>query len=99
MINEALRLVRLYWGYTQVELADLLGVTQSMISDVENGNKSVSMELLDRYSEQFDIRMSQLLFFAEEIGEEPIKRRGKLFIAEKVLNLLDALKPNERADA
>ena len=99
MINEALRLVRHYWGYTQSELAETLGVAQSMVSDVESGRKSVSMDLLERYSDVLGIRMSQLLFFAEEIEGEPVQRRGKLFIAERVLKLLDSLKPEERAEA
>lgn len=99
MINEALRLVRHYWGYTQAELAEALGVAQSMVSDVESGQKSVSMDLLERYSEVLGIRMSQLLFFAEEIEGEPVQRRGKLFIAEKVLKMLDAMKPQDRAKA
>lgn len=98
-INEALRLVRHYWGYTQAELAEALGVTQSMVSDVESSRKSVSMDLLERYSEVLGIRMSQLLFFAEEIEGEPVQRRGKLFIADKVLRLLDALKPQNRVEA
>ena len=99
MINEALRLVRHYWGYTQKDLAETLEVTQSLVSDIENGQKSVSLDLLERYSAALGIRMSQLLFFAEELENEPIQRRGKLFIADKVLRLLDKLKPQERAEA
>ncbi len=98
MINEALRLIRLYWGLSQVDLADQLGLSQSMISEIERGAKSVSMEVLERYSVNLGIRMSQLLFFAEEIEDEPLPTRGKLFVASKVLHLLDSLKPAEAGD-
>lgn len=99
MINEALRLLRLYCRYSQAEMAERLSVAQSMISDIERGQKNVTMDLLEGYSRAVNIRMSQLLFFAEEIEGEPIARRGQLIVAEKVLQLLDKMKPTEREAA
>ena len=99
MLNEALKLVRLYWQKTQAELAVELGVSQSLISDIEAGRKSVSLDLLERYSTSLGIKMSQLMFFAEELEGQPIQRRGKLIIAEGVLTLLQRLQPDEPARA
>lgn len=95
MINDALRLLRLYLGLSQKDLASELELSQSMISEIEKGSKSVSMEILERYSNKFDVRMSKLLFFAEELDGEPVKTKGKLIIANKALQLLDALAPKE----
>jgi len=99
MINEALRLVRLYWGYSQIEMSKELELSQSMISEIERGTKNVSMEVLERYSSKLGIRMSQLIFFAEEIEGEPPQSRGKLIVANKVLKLLDKLMPKDAVDA
>ena len=99
MINEALRLLRLYCRYSQVEMAEVLGVTQSLVSDIEGARKSVSMDLLEKYSEAVGIPMSKLLFFAEEIEGQPVARRGQLIVADKVLKLLDKLHPRERESA
>ncbi len=99
MINEALRLLRLYCGFSQAEMAKRLSVTQSLISDIEGGRKNVTMDLLQSYSDTVDVRMSQLLFFAEEIEGQPIARRGQLIVADKVLKLLEKLKPNDREAA
>jgi transcriptional regulator with XRE-family HTH domain len=98
-INEALRLLRLYSKLSQADLAERLGVSQSMISDIEGNRKSVSMDLLEGYSQALHIRMSQLLFFAEEIEGQPIARRGQLIFADKVLRLLEKIAPDERAAA
>lgn len=95
MINEALKLVRLYWGYSQIELSHLLNVSQSLISDIERGSKPVTMEVLERYSDSLNIRMSQLLFFAEEIEGEPPMKKGKLIVAQKALRILEKLSPAE----
>lgn len=98
-INEALRLLRLYCRYSQAEMAERVGVTQSLISDIEGSRKSVSMDLLEAYSAAVGVKMSQLLFFAEEIEGQPIARRGQLIVAEKVLQLLEKLHPAEREAA
>lgn len=98
MINEALRLLRLYCGFSQAEMAKRLSVAQSMVSQIEAGRKNVTMDLLEAYSEASGVRMSQLLFFAEEMEGQPIARRGQLIVADKVLKLLDTIKP-VRCDA
>ena len=95
MINQALKLVRLYWGLSQKDLADELGLSQSMISEIERGSKSVSMEVLERYSDKLKIRMSQLMLFAEKLDDEPVKNKGKLIVAGSILNLLEAMAPKE----
>lgn len=99
MINEALRLLRLYVGLSQKQLSAEIEISQSMISEIESGAKAVSMEILEKYSERLNVRMSQLLFFAEELDGEPIKMRGKLIVANRVLQLLEKLSPREISDA
>jgi len=99
MINEALRLLRLYLGISQKKLAEELELSQSMISEIESGVKQVSMEVLERYSERLDVKMSKLIFFSEELEENPSQRRGKLIVGSNVLKLLDKLAPREVADA
>ena len=99
LVNDALRLVRLYWGYSQSELANKLDVSQSLISELEYKNKNVTIDILSKYSIALNIKMSQLLFFAEELVDEKIDRRGKLFVADKVIRLLEAMKPGEPAEA
>lgn len=99
MINRALKLARLYWGFTQVQLADQLGVSQSLISEVEKEQKDVSLDLLQKYSSTLNVSMSNLLFFAEEIEVSPVKSKGHLIIAENALKILERLKPNEPSAA
>jgi transcriptional regulator with XRE-family HTH domain len=99
MINDALRLLRLYLGLSQKELAAQLDLSQSMISELENGSKTVSIEVLEKYSNKLEIPMSKLLFFAEELDGEPVKTRGKLIIANRALQLLEMLSPRDLSNA
>lgn len=99
MIGKALKLLRLYAGLSQNEVARKLGVAQSLISGVESEKVDVSMALLNSYSNAFNIRRSQLLFFAEEIEGEPIHGKGHLLVADRVLKILDGVSPKEKASA
>lgn len=78
MINDALRLLRLYVGLTQKQVAIELELSQSIISEIENGSKSVSMEMLEKYSDKFEIRMSKLLFLQKNSRTSQLRRVGSL---------------------
>lgn len=76
MINEALRLLRVFHDLKAVDLAKKLKISQSYLSEIETGKKTPSLELIDKYSVIFKIKPSTILFFSEEIDKEDIK--GKL---------------------
>ena len=95
MLNESLRLIRIYWGKTQVDLSSDLGISQSYLSDVENGKKEVTIDLLNKYSRVLDVPMSSLLLFAENIDGHPPMGRTRMFLAGKALKLLRSMIPDE----
>ena len=99
LINDALKVVRIYWGKTQSELADTLGLSQSYISEVEKGKREVTLDLLGRYSKELRIPMSSLMLFAERVKGVPAPTRGKMFVAGKALTLLKRLIPDELEQA
>jgi transcriptional regulator with XRE-family HTH domain len=103
MINRAIKLLRSYHNLKQKEMASRLGVSQSHLSELEGGTKSVSYDLLERYSEVFKIPVSAIAFFgeldrAEKEGRDsfPVKLTGK---ALKILEWLDSIKSFEDDDA
>lgn len=95
LINEALRIVRLYWGKTQAELADALDVSQSYISEVEKGKREVTLDLLGRYSRELNVPMSSLMLFAEKVEGGPPISRGRLLVAGKTLQFLKRIVPDD----
>lgn len=72
----------------QVELADRLGVSKSHISEIENGNKSPSLDLIERYSEAFKIPVSSIMFFAEELPHAKTGDKVRSKIAGTVIDIL-----------
>ncbi|MGX5713190.1 helix-turn-helix transcriptional regulator [Sphingopyxis terrae subsp. ummariensis] len=88
MIGEALRLIRVFHDLKQFEVADRLKVSKSHISEIENGNKTPSLELIEKYSEQFKIPVSAIMFFAEQIPNAKRGEKARTKIASTVLDLL-----------
>lgn len=88
MQHEALRLVRVFHDMNQTALADKLQISKSYISEIESGKKQVTLELLQKYADAFGMPLSSLLFFSEQVGDQPREKVRKA-IAGKVVKMLD----------
>ena len=92
MIHRALKLIRQYHGNSQKVLAEKLGISKSYLSEIESGKKTISMDLLYSYSNEFDIPVSSLVFFSENIGgEKKISNKFRRAVTTKVLNIMEWL--------
>ncbi|MFL9904542.1 helix-turn-helix transcriptional regulator [Paraburkholderia fungorum] len=88
MLAEALRLLRIYHDMTQTELSREIYVSTAMISEMEKGNKNPSLEMLTRYSKAFNVPISSILFFSEELQDETLTRPIRKAIAKKIVAIL-----------
>ena len=79
-MGEALRLLRIFNGYKSAELAKKLELSQSYVSELENGKKQPTMEVLDKYAKVFEMKKSTLMLFAESLEGEEIKNDKKSII-------------------
>lgn len=87
MIHEALRLIRVYHDLKQVEAAKRVGISQSYLSELERGAKSPPLDILKKYSDTFDIPVSSIMYFSENIdGNRNSKTTS--FVAKKIISLL-----------
>ena len=89
LLNRALKLVRVYHNLTQVEAAHRIGLSKSYISEIESGQKKVSIEVLDKYSSAFKIPVSSLMLFAEHSKDGRFSEDARVYIAKKTLKMLD----------
>lgn len=88
MLNEALKLVRLFHHLKQIELAEKLGISKSYLSEIESGKKTPNLEIINKYSETFDIKPSSLLLFSESIQDNSFVDKSRIKIATKAVNIL-----------
>jgi transcriptional regulator with XRE-family HTH domain len=88
MLGNALRLMRVFHDLKQNELAGKLGISNAHLSEIESGKKQPSMQLLNRYSEEFDIPLSSILFFSESLDENKDVEAARKFLSGKVLAMM-----------
>lgn len=85
MLFEALRLLRVFHKMPQADLAEILGISRSYLSEVESGKKKVSLELLEKYGKAFDVPPSSLLLFSEQMSNDGFGEKTRVYAADKVL--------------
>lgn len=96
MLGRALRLIRVFHDMPQGKLAQRLGISNSFLSEIETEKKTPSIDLLNKYSAIFDIPMSSILLFAENM-DSPGRPRKK-WIADKILRLLEYVDARSREE-
>ena len=80
----------------QGELADSLGISKSYLSELERGEKKVSLEVLNKYAITFDVPASTFLSFMEALEGQSESRRAR---AEKLLSVLAWTVENEHSES
>ena len=91
-LAKALRYLRLYIDpeITQAHLSSMLGLSKSYVSELEKGKKKCTLEVLERYSNSFDIPVSSIIFLAEHI-DRPIPTQPIDLVVLKILELKETL--------
>lgn len=89
MIGRALKIIRKFNNIKQKEFAASTGLSPSYISEIENGIKEPTLDVIQRYSEEFDIPMSSILFFSEELKNKKASEKLRLKSADKILKMLE----------
>lgn len=99
MLNEALRMIRVFHDLKQKEMAQRLDVSASYLSEIEKGAKEPTLALLRRYAEEFNLPMSSILFFSEHMGDGAAADRVRTSVSSKVLTLLKFIAQRSGRDA
>lgn len=69
MIGEVLQRMRKIYGYKAKEMSEKLGISNSYLSEIENNKKKPSLELLEAYSNVFEIKVSSLILMSEKLDD------------------------------
>ena len=84
-LQRILKQIRLFNRITQAELSAKIVVSRCYISEIENGKKTPSLEILNKYSEAFDLPVSVILLFAENGDKTSVKHK----LTKAVLSFLE----------
>ncbi len=90
MLNKSLKSIRLFNRLSQTDMADLIGVKKSQISEIESGRRAISQKTVEKYSIAFDIPVSSIYFLSEKL-----ERKDSNFISKKVLDIFEWISSDE----
>jgi len=89
MLGKALKYIRIFHNMNQTVFAERIGISRSYLSEIEAGKKPASIELLEKYSSLFNIPVSSLLLFSEELESPIFPEKGRLYVADKILKIME----------
>ncbi len=98
MLNDSLRLIRVFHHISQTNLADDISISKSYLSEIESGKKTVSIDLLNKYSERFNIPVSSLMLFSESLESDGSVRKANSFVAGKIIKMLSWISEIEEVE-
>jgi transcriptional regulator with XRE-family HTH domain len=90
LLGKILKHIRVFGNYTQSELAEKIDISSSYISEIETDKKIPTIDILQKYSNYFDIPLSAIMLFAEEYdNKSSLKKKAKSFLTKTTTRLLD----------
>ena len=89
MIGDILKRTRTIYGYKASELSELLGISKSYLSEIENNKKQPSLELLEKYSKIYDMKL-----LSENYEEASKSNKGDKFIRNMMIKLIEKMTPD-----
>lgn len=95
MIGDILKRTRTIYGYKANEMSSKLEISPSYLSEIENNKKKPSLDLLEKYSKIYGIKLSSLILLSENLDEANKQGKGNIFIRNIMINLINKLSQNE----
>lgn len=95
MLSEALRLIRVFNKKSQEELSKSLGISRSYLCEIETNKKKPTLEILEKYKECFDIPVSTILLFSENLSADSFSEKARSFTANNLLKVMRWISPKD----
>ena len=89
MLHKALKLIRVFHELKQKELAEQLEISTSHLSEIESGKKTPTLSVLTRYAKIFEVPVSSILFFSENLDSGVAPEKTQLIISSKILAMMN----------
>lgn len=73
MIGNVLKYIRICNDFSTKEVSLMIGISTSYISDVEHNRKNLSLDMINRFSNCYNIETSKILYL-DELEQKGIDR-------------------------
>ena len=73
VVEDKARNIRINHGLTQKEFGEILGISKSYVSDIENGYTGLSVEHINKICNNYNVSFDYMFGFCEKINRNIIK--------------------------
>lgn len=87
-IGLAIKSIRSIYDMRSKQLAENLGISPSYLSEIETGRKTISLQLLNRFSKYFELKPSTVILIAESITEMKETNESKIDSQNKIMKII-----------
>ena len=94
MIGDILKRTRAIYGYKASEMSELLQISKSYLSEIENNKKQPSLDLLKKYSDIYGMKLSSLILLSESYEEANNNNKSDKFIRNMLIKLIEKMTPD-----
>ena len=94
MIGDILKHTRTIYGYKASEMSEMLQISKSYLSEIENNKKQPSLELLEKYSKIYGMKMSSLILLSENYDDANSQNKGDKFIRNMMIKFIERMTPD-----
>jgi len=92
-LGERLARLRKERGFTQVEIAEKIGIVQTLVTDYENGRLRLTAEMAVRFAVALDVSLDELL--QPKAAKKPVKKASRRVLRR--LELIEALPAHQQS--
>ena len=94
MIGDILKRTRAIYGYKASEMSELLQISKSYLSEIENNKKQPPLDLLKKYSDIYGMKLSSLILLSECYEEANNSNKSDKFIRSMLIRLIEKMTPD-----
>jgi len=91
--GERLARLRKERGWTQVELAERIGITQTLLSDYERGKLRLNADMIVRFANALDVTTDDLL--QPKVARAPLRSKPSLRVQRR-MEKIEKLPPHQQ---
>ena len=91
MLGKILRDIRLFNEVTLTDLSTDFKLSQGYLSEIELGKKEPTFEVIQKYSQKFNVPISAIMFFVENQNEPEVIKSFRRIVGNQTSKLFDYL--------
>lgn len=87
-VGLAIKSIRSIYDMRSKQLAENLDISPSYLSEIETGRKTISLQLLNKFSKYFKLKPSTVILIAESIAEMKEMNESKIDSQNKIMKII-----------